>query len=276
MEWARVDGVELAYEVHGSGEPVVLIHWGVGAGWAEPLLREPSLAGRYRLLDYHRAGFGRSGPMDGPGGMDRHAAHCAALMRHVGIDQAHVVGHSSSAAVALQLALDDPDVVHTLALMEPARPAPQTEVQGEFLRACAEPAIARYRAGDVEAAVDTWCEGVFGPGYRPALDAGLPGAFDQAVADAGAFFTQELPALRAWSFTEADAARVTQPALVVVGERSVPTFPERRDLLVSWLPDARPFDLPGATHLLHGDNPGAVAGALAAFFAAHPLAAPVG
>jgi hypothetical protein len=44
MQRATVDGVELAYEVHGSGEPVVLIHWGVGAGWAEPLLREPSLA----------------------------------------------------------------------------------------------------------------------------------------------------------------------------------------------------------------------------------------
>ena len=50
-------------------------------------------------------------------------------------------------------------------------------------------------------AVDTLLRGVFGPGYRAALDHRLPGAFDQAVADADAFFTQEMPALQQWPFT---------------------------------------------------------------------------
>ena len=60
MERAVIDGLELEYELRGSGEPVVLIHWGVGALWAEPLLDEPALAGSYQLLSYHRAGFGGS------------------------------------------------------------------------------------------------------------------------------------------------------------------------------------------------------------------------
>ena len=47
-------------EVRGSGEPVVLIHWGVSVSWAEPLLAEPVLAERYPRLRYHRAGFGGS------------------------------------------------------------------------------------------------------------------------------------------------------------------------------------------------------------------------
>jgi hypothetical protein len=41
MERAAIDGVELEYQLRGSGEPVVLIHWGVSAAWAEPLMDEP-------------------------------------------------------------------------------------------------------------------------------------------------------------------------------------------------------------------------------------------
>jgi 3-oxoadipate enol-lactonase len=91
------------------------------------------------------------------------------------------------------------------------------------------------------------------------------------VAHAPAFFRQELPALQRWSFTREDASRVTQPALVVLGELTAPTFPERRELLLSWLPNAEPFELPEATHLLHVENPRGMAEALAAFFARHPL-----
>jgi hypothetical protein len=55
MERAAVEGLGLEYELRGSGQPVVLIHWGVSATWAEPLLEEPALTD-YRLLSYHRAG----------------------------------------------------------------------------------------------------------------------------------------------------------------------------------------------------------------------------
>lgn len=272
MERVTVDGVELEYELRGSGEPVVLIHWGVSATWAEPLLEEPALADYYRLLSYHRAGFGGSSPIEGPVTMADHAEHCRLLMAHLGIERAHVVGHSSSVAVALQLALDTPDAVHTLVSMDAARPAPPTETQAAFIREFVEPAVARYRAGDKEGAVDTFFRGVFGPDYRDPLERGLPGGFDQAVSDADAFFMQELPALwQSWSFTEADAQRITQPVLAVAGEHSALTFPERRELLLSWLPNAEPFELPGATHLLHVEKPREMAEALATFYVRHPL-----
>jgi pimeloyl-ACP methyl ester carboxylesterase len=256
MERAAVDGLELEYELRGSGEPVVLIHWGVSATWAEPLLEERALADHFRLLSYHRAGFGGSSPLEGPVTMADHAKHCRLLMRRLGIERAHILGHSSSVAVALQLALDAPEAVHTVASMDAARPAPPTELQAAFRREFVEPAVELYRAVDTEAAVDTFFRGVFGPGYREPLEQGLPGAFDQAVSDADTFFTQELPALwQRWSFTEEDARCITQPVLAVVGEHSAPTFPERRELLLSWLPDVEPFELPGATHLLHVQNP---------------------
>ena len=269
MERARLDGVELAYELHGEGEPAVLIHWGVSAMWAEPLLDEPALAG-YCLLHYDRAGFGGSSPVDGPISMSDHARHCLLLMTHVGIKRAHIVGHSSSAVLALQLALDAPEAVQTLALMEPARPTPPTETQAAFVRECVEPAIGRYRAGDRRAAIDTFFRGVFGPDYRVSLDEGLPGAFDEAVAGADAFFGQELPALQQWSFTEEDAKRIEVPVLAVLGQNTAPTFPERHELLLAWLPTVEPFELAGATHLLHVQQPRGMAEALASFFSRHP------
>jgi pimeloyl-ACP methyl ester carboxylesterase len=267
-----VNGVELEYELRGTGEPVVLIHWGIGAVWAEPLLDQPALAGRYRLLSYHRAGFAGSSRLDGPATMAAHAVHCHLMMRELGITRAHIVGHSSSVSVALQLALDAPQAVHTLTLMEAARPAPPTDTQQRFGTDVAQAAVQRYRAGDPAGAVDVFFRGVFGPGYRPALDHGLPGAFEQAVADAGAFFTQEMPALRQWPFTEHDARRIQQPTLAVLGTASPPMFAERHKLLLQWLPNAEPLDLPGLTHLLHAQDATAVAEGLAGFFARHPLA----
>ena len=274
MERAAIDGLEFEYELRGSGDPVVLIHWGVSATWAEPLLEERALGDRYRLLAFHRAGFGSSSPIEGPVSMADHAEHCVLLMRHLGIERAHIVGHSSSVAIAFQLALDAPDAVRTIASMEAARPAPATELQEAFRRDVVERAVECYRAGDKAGAVDTWALGVFGPDYRGPLERGLPGALDQCIADADAFFIQELPALQQWSFTEADARHVTQPVLAVVGEKSVRTFRERRELLLSWLPNVEPFELPGATHLLHLQNPKGMAEALASFYRRHALTSP--
>ena len=61
---ARVDGVELEYEVLGAGDPVVLIHAGVCADWFAPLLREPALRA-HRIVSYHRAGYAGSERVDG-------------------------------------------------------------------------------------------------------------------------------------------------------------------------------------------------------------------
>ena len=124
MKLAAIDGFEVEYELRGSGEPVVVIHWGVSARWAEPLLAEPILAERYRVLRYHRVGFGGSSRVEGPIGMADHAEHCRLLLRELGIERAHVVGHSSSALIALQLALDAQTRCR-LGALDAARPAPQ-------------------------------------------------------------------------------------------------------------------------------------------------------
>jgi pimeloyl-ACP methyl ester carboxylesterase len=278
MSRANVEGLELEYETRGSGEPVVLVHAGIFADWFKPLVDEPALAGRYRVLSYHRTGYARSGRVTGPVSIAQQAAHLRALMRHLGIEKAHVVGHSSGGNIALQLALDAPRMVHSLVLMEPALPVAALGPERMLsTRAWMAPVLEAFRAGDKARAVDGFMRGVSGPGYRAVLDLMLPGAFEQAVVDADTFFGQELPAVQQWSLQRHDAARISRPALSVVGAKSKelsPIWTERHEMLLAWLPRAEGLVLPDATHLLHVEHPRAVAEALVAFFARHPFGTP--
>jgi pimeloyl-ACP methyl ester carboxylesterase len=136
-------------------------------------------------------------------------------------------------------------------------------------RAAIPQAIELHRAGDKAAAVDTFMRAVAGPGYRAVADRALPGAFDQAVRDADTFFGQELPAVRQWTFGPAEAARIKQPVLLVMGGRSPevsPVWQQRQDLLITWMSNAEPYVLDGATHMLHLENARGLAERLGAFF----------
>ncbi len=267
MDRASLVGVELEYQVRGVGDPVVLVHHGAGADWFRPLLEEPALTDRYRLLRYHRAGYAGSSPLMPPLTFAREAAIFRALMLHLGLDRVHVVGHSASGCIVLQFALDVPDIVQSVALLEPALlavPSPAEVPQ----------ALELYRAGDAITAVETFLRGTCGPHYRAVLEKALPGAVDQALADADTFFSHELPALRQWSFGPAEALRVKQPVLAVVGDKSDARFQQRQKLLLEWLPNVEPFVLSGAGHLLHLQNPSGMADGLATFFARHPATSP--
>jgi pimeloyl-ACP methyl ester carboxylesterase len=125
-----------------------------------------------------------------------------------------------------------------------------------------------YEAGDKAAAVDAFLRAVEGKEYRPALDAAVPGGFEQAVADVDTSLGAEGPPLREWTFSRQDAARIGQPVLAVLGEDSDavwPGFGEGHQMLLEWFPQAKPFVLPHATHALQSQNPRDMAEGLAAF-----------
>jgi pimeloyl-ACP methyl ester carboxylesterase len=259
----------LEYWDIGVGEPVVLVHGSIIADAFAPLLLEPALTERYRLVSYHRRGFAGSTHPDRPLSIAEQAADCRALLGTLGIDRAHIVGHSYGGVIALQVAMDAPELVRSLALLEPALLAVPS---GPLLMEAMGPLAGLYQAGDKAGAIDAFERAVIGPDYRATLDEVIPGGFDQAVADADTFFAQELPALAEWQFTREDARGTTQPVLAVLGADSAslwPGFTEGYELVREWLPQAEGFVLPEATHGLQMQNPRGAAAALAAFFARH-------
>ncbi len=181
-------------------------------------------------------------------------------------------GHSSGAAVAAQLALLQPDLVHTLSLLELSL----LSVPGAaaFMQK-AGPAFEAYAAGQHETALAVFMSAVSGLDWeacRTVLERQVPGAVTMALEDVDTFFGVELPALGAWTFGAAEAARITQPVLSVLGTDTEPLWVEIAGLLRSWLPRVEDCTIDGAGHLLQLQRPSAVAEALAGFFGRHRMA----
>ena len=200
MNRAAFGGIELEYEVRGAGEHVVLVHHGAGADWFNPLFEEPALAGRFRLLRYHRAGLCPQQPTGrGRSLFERRRPGSPRLMRHLGIGRAHLVGHSASACIALQIA----------AGCSRRRPLPRGSRAGADGSAKPSRGSPSSRAVPLRrhqaAPVETFLRGTCGPNARAVLEKKIPGAIDQAFADADTFFRHELPALRQWSFGPEEA-----------------------------------------------------------------------
>jgi len=264
MKIAKVNGVELEYEVVGSGEPVLLISPVIADGFV-PLIAERALADHYELIRYHKRGWVGSTHTPAPVSVADHAADAAALLDLLGVRRAHVAGHSSGAAVAAQLALDHPGTVHTLTLLELSLfSVPSAEAFFEQ----AGPALAAYGSGDPEGALALFMSVVSGLDWAPCravLEAGVPDAMAQAVKDVDTFFGIELPALTEWTFTAEQAATIQCPVLSVLGTDTQTLWVEVADFLRSSLPHVEDCVIDRVGHLLHIQRPKPVARGIAKF-----------
>jgi pimeloyl-ACP methyl ester carboxylesterase len=272
MERARIDGRELSYEVVGSGDPVLLISTGPITDSFAPLVTEEAMVGRFRSIRYRQRRLRGGTFAPAPVSFAEHAADAAALLRHLGVRRAHVAGHSTGACIALQLALDHPELVHTLTLLEP--PLLGVPSSAAFL-ANARPAIAAYAAGDHEGAMAGFLSMVCSLDWetcRAQVEQRIPGAVVQAMSDADDFFGSFLPALGSWQFGSEKAAAISQPVLSVVGTETERLFAESHELLRAWLPQLETHEIPDVAHLLHLQSPGPVARGVAEFLARHPIA----
>lgn len=270
MDRVSVNGAELEVAVEGSGETIVFIH---GAGIADsylPVALDPAVRGRYRTVRYRRRGYGASSPVQGTVAVAEHARDCRALLDELGVEQAHVVGHSYGGAVALQLAVDTPGVVATLAVFEPGLLAVPSGPR--FLEQVA-PVFQMYERGDRVAAVHAFMTAVGGPDWRSNVERTVPGGVEQVERDAATLFESDLPSVGAWELTAEQAATIRQPVLYVLGADTLPVIREGRDLLRSWLLRMDDVVLDDATHFLQMDQPSAAAAALADFLKRHPSTA---
>jgi len=268
VERVPVDGAELRVVVQGSGEPVALVHGAVLADELALIADEPDLRD-YQLIRYHRRGYGGSAGAPGRASVEQDAADCRAVLAALGVERAHVAGKSYGGAVAVQLAVDAPGLVHSLALLEPALLAVPSATQ--FAEAV-DPIGQTYAAGDAAAAVDAFMSLVWNPGWRESVERRVPGSGTQAERDAAALFESDLPAIQTWRVGAEDVRRVEVPVLFVTGSASGPLFEEIRDLVHAWFPQAEDVVVADANHGFPISHPHEVAAGLAAFLRRHPLA----
>jgi pimeloyl-ACP methyl ester carboxylesterase len=280
MERARVNGVELEYEVKGSGDPVVFLHGGLLPDENTPLIKEPALTDHFKVINYHRRGFAGSEKPQGKATIEDQAADCYALLQHLGVEQTHVMGHSLGGVIAIQVAADHPEAVHDLALMEPALMAaiaksqPNVDAkasQEQFMAGMAQ-VNAIYQTGDKRGALETFLQTRAGEAFRDVIDFLLnSGEFETAIKDADTFLQVEMPAAYQWDFTPQQAAQLKMPVASILGQHSPPRAQKVEAFLIEWIPQTEQVVLPRAEHALALFDPPGIAQVLADWFAKYPI-----
>ena len=114
--YVPVNGLNMYYEIHGTGQPLVLLHGAfsaIGTSFGQVL---PKLAQTRQVVAFELQGHGRTADIDRPLSLEGMAEDVAAALKELGVESADVFGYSTGAAVALRLAISHPDVVRKLVL----------------------------------------------------------------------------------------------------------------------------------------------------------------
>ncbi|WP_223733177.1 alpha/beta fold hydrolase [Streptomyces purpurogeneiscleroticus] len=250
---APVAGGELYYEAAGAGPAVVLLHegmldltvWDEQFGW---LARSG-----YRVVRYDARGHGRSSVVDGD---YAHHEDLRALLAHLGIARATLVGHSHGARVALDSALAHPDAVAALVLAAPG-------ISG---RAFSDPFLLHHIREQVAAVsapggVTLFIEHflrmwVDGPHREPAsVDAGLR---ERIRATAKATVRAHAEGMGRGTALEVGAAgrlaEISVPTLVMDGDLDSTDISANAHAVALAVPGARRARIPAAGHMVHLEN----------------------
>jgi pimeloyl-ACP methyl ester carboxylesterase len=113
-KYVNVNGLNMYYEIHGTGQPLVLLHGAfsaIGTSFGKLL---PELARTRQVIAFEMQGHGRTADIDRPLSYEQVADDSAAALQQLGIEQADFFGYSMGAAVALQIAIRHPEIVRKL------------------------------------------------------------------------------------------------------------------------------------------------------------------
>lgn len=226
--YAAVNGLNLFYEVHGTGRPLVLLHGGVLTTELAfgPLM--PELALRHQVIGVELQGHGHTADIDRPMQLDYLADDVAALLGQLGIERADVFGFSVGGMVAVVLALHHPDLVGWLVVASvdhrPEHAEFEIPLPPEFLERMPTEA-------DFQAMHDAYAQVAPEPEHFEQMAAKTSGM----VADFDGWSDDELRSIAA-------------PTLLIVGDTDF--VPLRHAVEMSQLiPGAQLAVLPGTTHM---------------------------
>jgi pimeloyl-ACP methyl ester carboxylesterase len=199
-------------------------------------------------------------------------ADLAALIEHLGLGPAWVVGNSFGASITLRLAGQRPELFRGLVAHEPPlfallgddpALAPMLAEVGRRIQAV----VARITAGDHAGATEQFVETVaLGPGTW----AGMPPEVRQTMIENAPTFLDEARDPETLAFDLASVRGFSRPALLTLGDQSPPAFAPVVARLAKALPRVEVRTIPGAGHIPHATHADAYAAAVTAFLRAHP------
>ena len=236
----RIQNVETHYRDAGAGSPVLLLHgWGSSsealAGTAAALAR------MYRVVSVDLPGFGWSAPPPQAWGVFEYLAHVTALLDHLAIPKAAVLGHSFGGRVAIALAARYPERVARLVLVASAGVRPPRGFKSRMLVATAKLLKAGSHlplmGGAMAWALDRWRERVGSQDYRQAgaLRSTLVRVVNEDLAPL-------LPAIKA-------------PTVLLWGDQDREVGRRAVEVMAAQIPEARMVVFPEAGHFPFQDAP---------------------
>jgi pimeloyl-ACP methyl ester carboxylesterase len=246
---AEVNGTRLVYEVTGAGPPVVFVH-GFTLDmrmWDDQVA---PFAASHRVLRYDLRGFGTSSNPE-VGEPYSHADDLHALLGHLGIDRAAVIGLSMGGGVAQEFALKYPESVSAVILVDSVL---RGRPWGPEATATLDAVFGPGSEGRLDEARAAWLAAPLfaGSWHFPAVVARL----QQIVGDYGCWeLLNEDPHLPLDPPATDRLHEITAPVLAIVGAEDLPDFHEIADRFVADIPDARKVVLPDAGHMANMDAP---------------------
>jgi len=251
MPTVAVDGVELAYDVHGEGDPVLLV-CGLGqpaVSWHLGVLPGLVAAG-YHVITFDNRGMEPSSSPPAPYTVEAMATDTIGLLEHLALAPAHVVGYSLGAWIAEVLAHDRPDLVRSAALVGGANRTSAWErvryhhtrdmiVAGIELPAPAQAIELLSYLPNHELQDDTIVETFLSllGADMPFPDPGRIGQWEAAVA-----WADDAERTKRW-------AEITRPTLVLAFEHDIDSPPRHAEEAAGEIPGARFVEIAGQSHM---------------------------
>lgn len=246
--YAEINGTHLYYEVAGSGAPLALIHgFSLDARMWDSQFT--AFSERYRVVRYDTRGFGRSAPF---GAAEyAHADDLAALLGHLDMTRAAILGLSLGGGIAVDFALAYPDMTAALIAVD-------AMIGGHSWSATWDahvgPVWKTARSTGIDAAKALW---LALPLFAPAQEQPAVGTRLAAMVGdySGAHWLGGDPQRGSDPPARERLGEISAPTLVILGERDVPDFQVMAETVAERVPGARKVILPGVGHMANMEAP---------------------
>lgn len=251
MPKANVNGTDIYYEVHGQGEPLVMI-MGFGGGLRGWYFQTRALKKHYRVIIFDNRGIGKSDKATESYTVSTMAADALGLMDHLGIEKAHVLGMSLGSLVAQEIAIEYPERVMKLILacasIGEAQEDDMHERMVKAFKVKEGPDGVDLRSVDFVEAMDTVIALSFNKRFYRVLFTPVSKVYMKLVGVEG--HLRQIEAVQGYNTLDR-LPRVTAPTLVMTGSEDKLLPPKYSEQIASLIPNARLVKVEGGSHALN-------------------------